>query len=107
MIHELQLNFHNRVVHGRSIDTTINSDRFEELYKKSSVEERRDLADILLQMDKNKLKDWMLNHSSVTVDDLGKAQLLERATALRIPSASRLIKSELIMKIKEAEHDKS
>jgi hypothetical protein len=105
MIHELQLNFHSRVIQGRSIDTTINSDRFEELYRKSSLEERQSLADILTRMNKEQLKIWMETHSSITIEDWGKEDLQDRARRLKIPNFSRLLKQQLIDQIIKAENE--
>ena len=102
MIHNIQLDFHDRITQGRSLDKKINTYRFEELYSKSTIEEKKELQDILLHMNRERLNVWMAEHSSITIDDWTKPQLQAKAQAMGIPYATRLLKDDLTKKVKEA-----
>ena len=104
----LRDNIHHRVLHLRSMESTINGILFERLYNESDKEKKEDVIKILESSTKDKLIVWINRHPALDVGEKSVSQLRDTASKLRIKNYSRLLKHEVVAAIKDKEkpHEK-
>jgi hypothetical protein len=85
----------------RSIDALINTETFEELWNQSKQEDQEAVTKYIEDRDKTKIIEWIKGHPSLDIGESPVSYLRKIAKDLKIPNYSRLLKDQLIRRIKQ------
>jgi len=103
-LEELRKATHENTLRSRSIEAIVHSRRFERLWNESSDTKKMQAEHAIWQANKNKLIDWMKEHTALELGEQPLSFLRTRAKVLRVKNYSRLSKPELIREITNKEN---
>lgn len=98
--HDAMTEFTNGV---RAMHSKVDSPQFENLWKQSTVDQRKEAVEVIQSGDREKLKDWMETHPALKAEEWGYNRLRDRAAKLGVKNYSRITREELIREIMEKE----
>ncbi len=87
----------------RSIALIVEGYEFEDLWNKSTKEQRTEVCKYIETCNKHKVKEWMYSHPTIKAEDWSFVRLIARAKILRIKNYSRLSRADLVQAIMEKE----
>lgn len=100
---EVQGEVHQAFLASRRMEYLISSPKFTDIYYDSTPQEIKELAKILKEMDTVALEQWVDDHNSTDLEDLGIRALISRARKVRVPRYSSLTKIQLAKEIRKYE----
>lgn len=98
---EIRVEFHNKVLRARAIERLLNSEAFEEAIGLGRDVDIMILEIILLDLDLDSVRKWILEHIHDKLEDWSYRRLRDYAKQENIPRYSRMDKDELITEIQK------
>ena len=102
-LRDLRKEVHDNTLRCRSIESIVQSARFERLWEESTDRQKEEAEFAVWKGSKPELMKWMKNHSSLELGERSLTYLKDRAKKLRVKNYSRLTKPELIGAINRKE----
>lgn len=98
-LYRIRADIHQEVNKLRNIKYMVDQESFVNLWVMSDPEQRAVVMIALEKRDKTRLINWIRNHPSIELGEMGVAQLKEKAQALKIKNYSRMTKVELLINL--------
>ena len=99
----LQEELHYRILSLRSIETVVRRPDFERLWDDSSSEQKEELRKLIIDANRDGVRNWMDNHPSLDLMEKKLCDLQKIAYRLGIKNHTRLGKLPLVQAIKTRE----
>jgi len=103
---DLREKLHDKILYYRKIETAIANPRFKYLWEEAPDGEQKTVSMFIMDGELFKLDDWIRNHPSYNIGEIGTRKLKNIARKLGIKNYCRMTRVELINNIKYQQEKK-